>query len=140
MEQQQSKKKRRKRIKSNARFLAMSKLIGIFIAIALIVVIGYAMYEMHHQNDLSSLSQLLISVFGIGAVYIGFYLTMAKWEHIEIEKTNRQKDLLKLKKQLELHHPEEQLCEDIEDCHKDIENFDSELNELESQDFTNNCY
>jgi chromosome segregation ATPase len=83
---------------------------------------------------------LLISTFGIGAVYIGFYLTMAKWEHIEAEKTNRQKDLLKLKKELESYNKEQQLCEDIENCNKDIEDFDSKLNELETQDFTNNCY
>jgi peptidoglycan hydrolase CwlO-like protein len=65
---------------------------------------------------------------------------MAKWEHIEAEKTNRQKDLLKLKKQLESYNKEQQLCEDIENCNKDIEDFDSKLNELETQDFTNNCY
>lgn len=137
---QQPRRRKRKPVKPSARFLAMSKLIGVFIAIALIIVVGYAMYEMHLQNDLSSLSQLLISVFGIGAVYIGFYLTMAKWEHIEIEKTNRQKDLLKLKKQLELYNPEEQACEDIENCNKDIEDLDVKMSELESQDFTNNYY
>jgi peptidoglycan hydrolase CwlO-like protein len=134
------KQKRKRRIKPTQRFMAMSKRIGIFIAIILIIIVGYAMYEMHHQNDLNSLPQLLISTFGIGAVYIGFYLTMAKWEHIEAEKTNRQKDLLKLKKQLESYNKEQQLCEDIENCNKDIEDFDSKLNELETQDFTNNCY
>lgn len=134
------KQKRKRRIKPTQRFMAMSKRIGIFIAIILIIIVVYAMYEMHHQNDLNSLPQLLISTFGIGAVYIGFYLTMAKWEHIEAEKTNRQKDLLKLKKQLESYNKEQQLCEDIENCNKDIEDFDSKLNELETQDFTNNCY
>lgn len=134
------KQRKKRRIKPTPRFMAMSKRIGVFIAIVLIIIVGYAMYEMHHQNDLSSLSQLLISTFGIGAVYVGFYLTMAKWEHIETEKTNRQKDLLKLKKQLETYNPEEQLSEDIENCNKDIEDFDSKLNELETQDFTNNCY
>lgn len=134
------KQKRKRRIKPTQRFMAMSKRIGIFIAIILIIIVVYAMYEMHHQNDLNSLPQLLISTFGIGAVYIGFYLTMAKWEHIEAEKTNRQKDLLKLKKELESYNKEQQLCEDIENCNKDIEDFDSKLNELETQDFTNNCY
>ena len=134
------KQRKKRHVKPMPRFMAMSKRIGVFIAIVLIIIVIYAMYEMHHQNDLSSLSQLLISTFGIGAVYVGFYLTMAKWEHIEAEKTNRQKDLLKLKKELESYNKEQQLCEDIENCNKDIEDFDSKLNELETQDFTNNCY
>ena len=143
----QKRQRKKRHIKPTPRFMAMSKRIGVFIAIVLIIIVIYAMYEMHHQNDLSSLSQLLISTFGIGAVYIGFYLTMAKWEHIEAEKTNRQKDLLKLKKQLETYNQEEQLSEDIEncnkdieDCNKDIEDCDSKLSELETQDFTNNYY
>lgn len=138
--QQQMRKRKRRRPRPNQRFLAMSKLIGVFIAIALSIVVIYAMYEMHTQRDLSSLSQLLISVFGIGAVYIGFYLTMAKWEHTELEKTNRQKDLLKLKKQLELYNPEEQTCEDIDMCNQDIMNLDNRINELDAHDFTNNYY
>lgn len=136
----QKRQRKKRRIKPTPRFMAMSKRIGVFIAIVLVIIVGYAMYEMHHQNDLSSLSQLLISTFGIGAVYVGFYLTMAKWEHIETEKTNRQKDLLKLKKQLETYNQEEQLSEDIENCNKDIEDCDSKLSELETQDFTNNYY
>lgn len=133
-------RRKRKPIKPTKRFMAMSKLIGAFIAIAVIVIVIYSMYEMDHQNDLSSLPQLIIAVFGIAATYIGFYLTMAKWEHIETEKTNRQKDLLKLKKHLELYNDEAQTCEDIENCTHDIENYDSQLNDISTQDFTNNNY
>lgn len=133
-----NKKKRKKKL--TKRFLAMSKLIGIFIAMALASIITYSMYEMHVQHDLSSLSQLIISVFSIAAAYIGFYLTMAKWEHLESEKTNRQKDLLRLKKELELISKKEQMDEQIENFNKEITELDDKLNEVESEDFTNNNY
>lgn len=120
------------------RFLAMSKLIGIFIAIVSIIIIIYSMYEMHFQNDLSSLSQLIISIFGINATYIGFYLTMAKWEHIEIEKSNREKDLLKLKKKLELYNEQEQIQEDTEKINNEINDLDMKQNEIDQENFTNN--
>ena len=135
-----SKKTKKRKFKPTKRFLAMSKLIGIFIALALTGIITYSMYEMHIQHDLSSLSQLIISVFSIAAAYIGFYLTMAKWEHLEYEKTKRQKDLLKLKKELKLINESEELDEQIEDHDKVIEDCESKQSELESEDFTNNGY
>ena len=135
-------RRRRKKItpKPTPRFKAMSKLIGIFIALAIIVIVAYAMVEMHLQNDLSSLPQLLISAFGIGAVYIGFYLTMAKWEHVEWEKTSRQKDLLKLKKKLELYDDQEQTMEDIEKLQEEIDKLDSKACELENEEINSNYY
>lgn len=122
------------KIKPSSRFVVMSKLIGIFIAIFLITIIIYSMYEMHYQNDLSSLSQLLISVFGIGGVYIGFYLTMAKWEHIESEKTVRQKDLLKLKKKLDMYDERKQCEDDIEKISEEIDELDAKTSEIENEE------
>ena len=81
----------KKKEKRTPKFLTMSKLLGLFIMVAIVVVIRYAMYEMHYQNNLDSLPQLIISIFGLGSVYIGFYLTMAKFEHVEYEKTKREK-------------------------------------------------
>jgi peptidoglycan hydrolase CwlO-like protein len=123
-----------------SRFTAMSKLIGIFIAIFLAVIIIYTMYEMHMQHDLSSLPQLIISIFGIGGIYVGFYLTMAKWEHIEAEKTTRQQDLLKLKKELGIYDQNIQLAEDIEECEQDIAELNAKIEEIQSQEFTSNNY
>jgi hypothetical protein len=51
---------------------------------------------------------------------------MAKWEHITIEKTSRQKDLLKLKKKLELY-------DEKQECEEDIEKMNDEINELDSK-------
>ena len=133
-------KKRKRRIKPTPRFMAMSKLIGIFIAIAIVIIVVYSMVEMHLQNDLSSLSQLLISAFGIGAVYIGFYLTMAKWAHIETEKTNRQKEMIKLKKKLDMYEDQEQTMEQIEKLQEDIDKLDSKACELEQEEINTNYY
>ncbi len=133
-------RRRRRIIKPTPRFMAMSKLIGVFIAIAIIAIVIYSMVEMHLQNDLSSLPQLLISTFGIAAVYIGFYLTMAKWEHLEYEKTSRQKDLLKLKKKLELYDDQTQTLEDIETLQAEIDNLDSKACELENEEINTNYY
>ena len=128
------KRKRKKLSGTNSRFTAMSKLIGVFIALFVGVIILYALFEMHIQSDLSSLPQLFISIFGLSGVYIGFYLTMAKWEHIEQEKTIRQKELIRLKKKLDCYCEQQELEEEIEQCNCDIEDLNSKEKELESEE------
>ena len=124
-------RKRKTRRKPNhSRFLGMSKILGVFILLALAWITIYAMIEMHEQNNLESLPQLLISVFGIGAVYVGFYLTMAKWEHIEEEKTLREKELLKLKKSLNMMDTQE----DIEKLEKEIDDLEEKCSEIEQEE------
>lgn len=124
-------RKRKTRRKLNhSRFLGMSKILGVFILLALAWITVYAMVEMHEQNNLESLPQLLISVFGIGAVYVGFYLTMAKWEHIEEEKTLREKELLKLKKSLNMMDTQE----DIEKLEKEIDDLEEKCSEIEQEE------
>lgn len=78
------------------RFMAMSKLIGVITFIVLFIVVTYSMYEMHISQNYESLSQLIISAFGFAGIYTGFYITMAKHEHIEEEKTKREKELKNL--------------------------------------------
>lgn len=131
-------RRKKKKIIPTPRFMAMSKLIGVFIATAIMIIVIYSMIEMHLQNDLSSLTQLLISAFGIAAVYIGFYLTMAKWEHLEYEKTNRQKELLKLKKKIELYNDQEQALEDAEKLQSEIDDLESKACELENEEIDTN--
>ena len=129
----------KRKIKPGQRFLAMSKLIGFFIAIAVLAIMIYAMYEMHCQNDLSSLSQLIISVFGFGSVYIDFYLTMARWEHVEAEKTAREKEVLKLKKQLGVYNETEQLEENIEQLTEKVEELNQKADNIIADDITGNA-
>lgn len=83
---------KRRKEKSN-RFMAMSKLIGLVVMFISVSIIVYAMYEMHKINDLSALPTLIGGIFAILASYIGFYINMAKAEHIEDKKNQIKKEL-----------------------------------------------
>lgn len=108
------------------RFMAMSKLIGL-IAIAFVFMVTiYTMQEMHETGNYEALPQLIISAFGFASIYAGFYLTMAKMEHVEEEKTKREKELATLKKK-------EASQEDIDDKRQEIENLRQKMNDLLSE-------
>lgn len=79
------------------RFMITSKYIGLIAFFFIFIITIYAMYEMHISRDYSSLPQLIISSFAFGSVYAGFYLTMAKVEHVEEEKTHRETQLHNMK-------------------------------------------
>ena len=125
-------------IKPTSRFLAMSKLLGIIIMFMVISIVVYSLYEMDRQNDLSSLPQLLISAFGIAGIYVGFYLNMAKWEHIEAEKTNREKEILNLKKELGLMNNTEYLEEQINELDDKIQDLQNKEEEVEQEEIDTN--
>lgn len=80
------------------RFMAMSKLIGIAAFGFLAVIVIYSLEEMHRSQVYDALPQLIMSAFAFAAVYSGFYLTMAKVEHVEEEKTKREKELKNMEK------------------------------------------
>lgn len=80
------------------RFMATSKFIGLVAFFFVLIITIYSMIEMHISCDYSSLSQLIISSFGFASVYAGFYLVMAKVEHMEEERTRREIELFNLKK------------------------------------------
>lgn len=86
-------KRHNKQKDNNGRFMAMSKLIGFVLAFFLVAIIIYSMVEMHINHDLSSLTQLIISMFALSGIYVGFYLNMAKVEHVEYEITKRQEKM-----------------------------------------------
>ena len=88
----------KKKNKDKFRFMAMSKLIGLIAIIFVFIVVVYTMEEMHNTGNYEALPQLIISAFGFASIYAGFYLTMAKMEHVEAEKTKREKELALLKK------------------------------------------
>ena len=127
-------RRRRRRTNRHRRFIAMSKILGIFIFLGLGAIIIYAMLEMHEQNNLDSLPQLIISVFAIGSVYVGFYLTMAKWEHIEEEKTTREKELIKLKAKFNQECCTEEEIEKLEEEIKDLDEKEKELEDAKIED------
>ena len=105
------------------RFMAMSKLIGIIAFGFVFTITIYALKEMHDTGNYDALSQLIISAFGFASVYAGFYLTMAKVEHIEEERTKREKELTLLKKK-------KASDEDIADKKQEIDTLDQKMNDI----------
>ncbi len=108
------------------RFMATSKLIGLIAFFFIFIVTVYAMIEMHYSRDYSSLSQLIISAFGFGSVYAGFYLLMAKVEHVEVEKTKRETQLASMQHK---HAP----VEEIESQKQKINDLEMQIGNLLSQ-------
>ena len=86
-------RRRKKKQQQPTRFTAMSKLIGFIVIIIVSIVIIYSMYEMHRIQDISALQYLICGVLAILASYIGFYINMAKAEHIEDKKNQIKKEL-----------------------------------------------
>lgn len=118
--------------KPRFRFMAMSKLLGLIAVGFVFIITIYTMKEMHSTGNYEALPQLILSSFGFATIYAGFYLTMAKMEHIEEEKTKREKELALLKKK---EAPEE----DIFDKKQEIENLRQKMNDLISET-TQNLY
>ena len=105
------------------KFMAMSKLIGLIAFTFVFMITVYTMKEMHDTRIYDALPQLIISAFGFASIYSGFYLTMAKVEHVEEEKTNREKELVLLKNK---NAPQE----DVIDKKQEIENLRQKMNDL----------
>lgn len=122
---------RRKKKKKPIRFTAMSKMIGFIIIFIVFVVVGYSMYEMHITQDLSSLQYLICGVLAILGSYIGFYINMAKAEHIEDKKNQ-------IKKEIEMIRRNDTIeLEEQEKIIQELENMDTKLDELNYEEEIN---
>lgn len=113
------------------RFTAMSKLIGIVIGVLSLVTIGYSMIVMVVLQDLSSLPALLGGILGLAATYVGFYISMAKAEHIEDKKNDIKKEIINLRKTGESLSPEQQ--EKAEELEEILNSVYNELQEVEDE-------
>lgn len=108
------------------RFMAMSKLLGVLSFGFAFAIVVYAMVEMHISQIYDALPQLIISGVTLAGAYVGFYLTMAKVEHVEEEKTKREKEL----KALEKRNAAEDV---IADKRQEIQNLKDKMNEIISE-------
>ena len=119
-------KTKNKRTYPRFRFMAMSKMIGIIAFGFVFMITVYSMKEMHNTGNYDALPQLIISAFGFASIYAGFYLTMAKAEHIEEEKTKRESELKNLQKKNASE-------EEISLKRQEINDLFSKINELMSE-------
>ena len=108
------------------KFMAMSKLLGLMAIGFVFMITIYTMREMHNTGNYDALPQLIISAFAFASIYVSFYLTMAKREHVEEEKTKREKELSLLSKNGASE-------EDIADKKQEIENLKQKMNDLLSE-------
>jgi hypothetical protein len=124
-------KKKKKRIET-------SKRIGLIVAIAVIIVIAYAMIiiaissikalETGITPDFTPLNTLVGGALTLTAAYIGFYINMAKAEHIEDKRNAIAKEIKRIEK--DGITPEEQ--ERLSKLKENLEGLDNELNEIKS--------
>lgn len=125
------KKKRKKSSKEKViRFTAMSKQIGYIVFVVVIVTILYSMYEMHRLGNLDPLQYLIVGALALGASYIGFYINMAKAEHIEDKKNEIKKEILLIKK--DGVTPKE--AERLEEIQLELEEMNTSLDELNTEE------
>ena len=126
------KKKRKKSSKEKEiRFTAMSKQIGYIVFIIVIITIIYSMYEMHRLGNLESLQYLIVGILALAASYIGFYINMAKAEHIEDKKNEIQKEILLIKKDGIITSEESERLEEIQ---VELEGLGTSLDELDTEE------
>ena len=116
------KKKTKPKRLAPRRFTAMSKMIGVASFAFLLIIVVYSLIEMHRTENFEHLGQLMISSFAFSTIYTGFYLNMAKTEHIEAEKVKLQKELEMLKNK----------CGDI-DPHDEYDDKKNELKALKEK-------
>jgi uncharacterized membrane protein len=120
--------KRRKKQKP-VRFTAMSKLIGFVVIGIVMIVLIFSMYEMHRIQDISPLQYLICGTFAILASYIGFYINMAKAEHIEDKKNQIKKELELIRRDgitEEEKQRELELQQELEDMGISLDNLNTE--------------
>lgn len=127
-------RKRRKRKKEQIRFTAMSKLIGFIVILIVITVILFSMYEMDKTKDISALQYLICGTLAILGSYIGFYINMAKAEHIE-DKKNQIKKELELIRRDGIITEKEKIKE--KELKEELENMNINLDELNYEENIN---
>lgn len=91
-------KKKEQKQKKTKKFTPMSKLIGFIVIVIALAIIVFTMYEMHRIQDISSIQYLIVGGLGLLATYVGFYINMAKAEHLEDKRNQLQKELEMIRK------------------------------------------
>lgn len=132
--------KKKKKKKYTKRSMATSKLIGLVVAIAVIIVAIYSMIiiatlsskaiEMGLTPDFTPLNTLIGGALALAAAYIGFYINMAKAEHIEDKKNQIAQEIKRIEKNGITIEEQERL----DKLRGDLEGLDSDLEEIKMDD------
>lgn len=129
-----SKKKRKK-------MMAMSKAIGVAVMLLTLGVIVYTMWLMAYtadesiksgvSPDMAPLNTLIGGMFTVAAAYVGFYINMAKSEHIEDKKHEIAKQIRRIEADGKIT-PEESI--QLGGLRNDLENLNGKLDGMSGEE------
>ena len=134
--------------KNKFKKIATTKMIGLIVAAAVVVVAIYAMVfiailsdkaiDMGISPDLAPLNTLMGGALALAAAYIGFYINMAKAEHIEDKKNEIAREIRRIEKngitideQLEL----DCLKGNLEGLNEDLEGIKTDNTQIDIKTF-----
>jgi uncharacterized membrane protein (DUF106 family) len=134
--------------KENKEHTPTSKIIGLLVAIIVLFVIIYAMgliaistfkaLEVGLTIDFTPLNTLVGGALALAAAYVGFYINMAKSEHIEDKKNEIMREIRRIEEdgitteeEIEL----ENLKEDLEELNNDLEEIKEEDSQIDIKTF-----
>ena len=133
-----TKKKNNK--KYTKRSMATSKMIGLITAISVVIIVVYAMViiaklsnksiDMGIGPDFTPLNTLIGGALALAAAYIGFYINMAKAEHIADKKNEIAKEIRRIEKNGITLEEQERLAK----LKGELENLDCNLDEIKMDD------
>lgn len=128
--------------------MATSKMIGLMVAVAVMIVSIYAMViiailankaiEMGINPDFAPLNTLMGGVLALAAAYIGFYINMAKAEHIADKKNEITLEIKRIEKDgitAEEHEQLEKFKNDLENLNNDLEEIKMDNTHIDIKTF-----
>ena len=86
-----------RRTRKKKPIIAYSKLLGIIVLFIVFIVIFFTIYEVDKYGELSPLPYMITGSFALLSAFVGFYINMAKAEHIEQQKAELEKEIKRLK-------------------------------------------
>lgn len=132
--------KKKSKEKQSKRSIATSKLMGLMVAIVVIIVIIYSMIiiailsnkaiQMSLPPDFTPLNTLIGGMLALAAAYVGFYINMAKAEHIADKKNEIAQEIKRIEKD-GITIDEQKRLEELKD---NLENLNNNLEEINSND------
>ena len=102
--------------------IAYSKLVGVIVLSILIIILIFTLYAVNKFGDVSPLQFLICGSFALASAFVGFYINMAKAEHIEQQKAELEKEIKQLKGDM-TEENREYLLEKLENINTKMEDI-----------------
>ena len=140
--------KKKKIRKPTKRSMATSKVIGVITAMVVISIIVYAMIliatisnkaiNIGISPDFTALNTLIGGALALAGAYIGFYINMAKAEHIADKKNDIAREIKRIERNgitVEEQERLHELKEELEGLHCDLEEIKADNSQIDIKTF-----